>query len=299
MKTLHISVLDKIATYLKRDGDIVCGNSDYQIEFTFDSEWNDYQSKTARFIINGKYVDVAFLGTVCPVPVIINADTLQVGVYAGDLTTTTSATIPCRKSILCEGSPEEGFPLEVNTKGDSVFVRYSANADGTDFTEEWSEGQTYIGQATAQNAPTDKTAYKWSKFIDDSVDAALDRILEIQQALIGYIVDLYNGANGIGGESGCYVSTTKPTGADDYDVHLPAMNTTGTPLYFNETIGRIKKLYVWTDTPGYYVSAHKRVNSEDWEHIGDYEEATSWDKACEITVSGPSVLPGYAFYGTR
>ena len=33
MKTLHISILDKVATYRQRDGEIVCGNSDYQIEF--------------------------------------------------------------------------------------------------------------------------------------------------------------------------------------------------------------------------------------------------------------------------
>ena len=43
----------------------------------------------------------------------------------------------------------------------SAFIRYSANADGTDFTEEWSEGQNYIGFATGQTAPTDKSKYTW------------------------------------------------------------------------------------------------------------------------------------------
>ena len=46
-------------------------------------------------------------------------------------------------------------------KGDSAFIRYSANADGTDFTKEWSEGQNYIGFATGQTAPTEKEAYNW------------------------------------------------------------------------------------------------------------------------------------------
>lgn len=46
-------------------------------------------------------------------------------------------------------------------KGDSAFIRYSANADGTDFTEEWSEGQSYIGFATGQTAPTNKNDYEW------------------------------------------------------------------------------------------------------------------------------------------
>lgn len=46
-------------------------------------------------------------------------------------------------------------------KGDSVFIRYSANADGTDFTETWSEGQNYIGFASATEAPTQNTDYTW------------------------------------------------------------------------------------------------------------------------------------------
>lgn len=51
--------------------------------------------------------------------------------------------------------------LLAGLKGDSVFIRYSANADGTDFTDTWSEGQGYMGVATGQSAPTDKTEYTW------------------------------------------------------------------------------------------------------------------------------------------
>ena len=101
MKILQISVVNKIATYQKRCGYIVCGNSDYQIAFTFDSEWNSFSKKTARFIVNGKYTDVEFTGTTCAVPIISNADKITVGVYAGDLCTTTPATITCKASILC------------------------------------------------------------------------------------------------------------------------------------------------------------------------------------------------------
>lgn len=102
MKNLNISVVDKIAKYLQRDGAIVCGNSDYQITFTFDSEWDAYPTKTARFIWNGKYWDQPFSGNVCPVPKITNAVFVLVGVYAGDLSTTTPASIPCKRSILCD-----------------------------------------------------------------------------------------------------------------------------------------------------------------------------------------------------
>lgn len=51
--------------------------------------------------------------------------------------------------------------LLAGLKGDSVFIRYSANADGTDFTETWTPGQGFMGVATGQTAPTDKTKYNW------------------------------------------------------------------------------------------------------------------------------------------
>lgn len=100
MKTLHISVEDKIATYLQRDGAIVCGNSDYRILFVFDSEWAAYSEKKARFIWNGESHDQTFTGAVCPVPVIHDATEVIIGVYAGDLATTPTV-IPCKKSIRC------------------------------------------------------------------------------------------------------------------------------------------------------------------------------------------------------
>ena len=102
MNNLNISVVNKVAKYLQRDGDIVCGNSDYQITFAFDEEWNKYETKTARFIWNGKYWDQMFSGNVCPVPKITQAVFVLVGVYAGDLSTTTPASIPCKRSILCD-----------------------------------------------------------------------------------------------------------------------------------------------------------------------------------------------------
>ena len=124
MKTLHIIVANKVATYLQRDGYIVCGNSDNQIEFTFDDDWGGHNTKTARFIWNGKYEDVQFSGTVCPVPVIANTDLLVVGVYVEgkNLSTTTPASIPCKRSILCNSAAvsegtvvvPEGTPILVS-----------------------------------------------------------------------------------------------------------------------------------------------------------------------------------------
>ena len=102
MKTLNITVNDKVANFTTRDGKIICGNSDYQIKFTFDSEWND-KAKTARFIWNGQYEDVDIDANNCAtVPVLSNTKKLIVGVYAKGLSST-AVVIPCELSVLCEG----------------------------------------------------------------------------------------------------------------------------------------------------------------------------------------------------
>ncbi len=107
MKTINVTVRDKIASAV---GDIVyiCGNSDYVINFDFDAEWDDCDVKTARFVHDGSYIDVVFTGNQCAMPVIQKAYGIYVGVYAGDLRTTTPAHIPSAASILsAEGTPDE------------------------------------------------------------------------------------------------------------------------------------------------------------------------------------------------
>lgn len=109
MPTIEIEVKNKIA---KSPADtIVCGNSDYQIHFLFDEEWAAYNTKTARFVYNGEPLDVIFDGDICNAPAVSGASILQVGVYAGDLHTTTPALITCKTSILClGGAPSEPKP---------------------------------------------------------------------------------------------------------------------------------------------------------------------------------------------
>lgn len=106
MPTIEIQVKNKIAA--SPVGHITCGNSDYQIKFAFDDEWKAHSVKTARFVYNGQYTDVVFDGDICPVPVISDATVCAVGVYAGNLHTTTPALVTCDKSILCGG----GLPAD-------------------------------------------------------------------------------------------------------------------------------------------------------------------------------------------
>jgi hypothetical protein len=151
MKTLHINVVDKIATYYKRDGDIVCGNSDYQLEFTFDSEWDAHNSKTARIIINGEYKDVPFLGNVCTLPIIKNATQIEVGVYAGDLNTTTRAIIGCKPSILC-GSSVPASNEEMDKEYTSAAKEAAQTAIGAAETAVGAVGKAEIAADRAEDA---------------------------------------------------------------------------------------------------------------------------------------------------
>ena len=112
-RRIQIAVRDKIATKTC-DTVYVCGNSDYVIDFQFDAEWDEHRVKTARFITEDLTVhDVVFEGTVCNVPVISNSHKIRVGVFAGNLRTTTPAYVPARKSILCGGGMPADPPDDV------------------------------------------------------------------------------------------------------------------------------------------------------------------------------------------
>lgn len=96
---LTIQISNKIATCLT-EKPLVCGNSDYIAEFLFDEEWSAHTVKTARFRVNGEYIDVVFEGNTCEVPIISKAKLIWVGVFAGDLSTSTPAIVTCVPSIL-------------------------------------------------------------------------------------------------------------------------------------------------------------------------------------------------------
>ena len=99
-RIIAIKVKDKIAAQTN-DTVYICGNSDFVIKFDFDDEWAEHECKTARFVIAGRFIDVVFSNDECHVPVISNTHNFVVGVYAGNLQTTTPAYVPASKSILC------------------------------------------------------------------------------------------------------------------------------------------------------------------------------------------------------
>ena len=109
MPNINIKIRNKVAK--GEYAVIVCDNSDYTAVFDFDAEWDEYTTKTARFVYGGRYTDVVFSGNECPVPVIQDTRAVTVGVFAGDLHTTTPAYISCVPSILFgNGIPADPTP---------------------------------------------------------------------------------------------------------------------------------------------------------------------------------------------
>lgn len=111
MNIINVTVRGKIARAEGR-ARIVCGNSDYAVRFDFDAEWEAYDLKTARFVTeDGSYTDVQFEGDDCAIPILRNTRTLLVGVFAGNLRTTTAALIhavPCITDP--DGTPADPTP---------------------------------------------------------------------------------------------------------------------------------------------------------------------------------------------
>lgn len=169
MPVINISVENKIA---EADGTLyVCGNSDFVAKFAFDAEWEAYETKTARFGYNNSYVDVVFTGDKCPVPIISGTYFFNIGVYAGDLHTTTPARVPCKKSILCD----TGFPADPpNDVYNQIMAKLNSleSADPDDIAKAVAD---YLAAHPIEE--TDPTVPEWAKA--DITGAAVGQIAKI------------------------------------------------------------------------------------------------------------------------
>ena len=110
MPEIHIAVENGVAS--QRDTAVyICGSGDFTAVFAFEAGWPVEDLKTARFQTESTYQDVLFRGNARPVPVFTNARKLEVGVYCGNLRTTTPARIAIREGIRSAwGPPEDPAP---------------------------------------------------------------------------------------------------------------------------------------------------------------------------------------------
>lgn len=128
--------LDKASLEGKK---VVSVNSGYVANFIFDEEW-DGLTRTVRFINDGDFIDVILDDTnSCKIPrEVMKSGTLEVGVYAGDIQSTTPAKVSIIASILEEyGSPappSEDVYSQIMDKLDEV----NANDAGVIY-KTWSE----------------------------------------------------------------------------------------------------------------------------------------------------------------
>lgn len=186
MPNICISVKNKIAVHADRQWN-VCGNSDYTAVFEFDHEWDEYETKTARFRYNQYHEDVVFKGNVAQIPVITNTNEFEVGVFAGDLHTTTPAMVLCEKSILCgDGTPVDPAPSVYDQ-----IMELLKNAKETDPTvPDW---------AKAEAKPT-YTAEEVGAIGNDELPIAIDKALA--QAKASGEFDGAEGPQGPKGDTG-------------------------------------------------------------------------------------------------
>lgn len=112
MNVIKVEIKNKKAVRTNETA-YVCDNSKYTVVFSFDEEWDEFEVKTARFVYGDKHQDVVFTGNECEMPIISNTKLISVGVFAGNLQTTTPAFIVAYKSILGDDSVPEEPPEDV------------------------------------------------------------------------------------------------------------------------------------------------------------------------------------------
>ena len=134
---LKIKVRNKIA----KGGDerVVCGNSDYLVRFDLDEEWAKHQAKTMRVeYTDGTYTDVVFSGEVAALPVLRNRERAFVGLYAGNIRTSTPAELKCEKCISDDGgtpaAPEENVYDQLMALLESGKIKGEKGDTGAAFT---------------------------------------------------------------------------------------------------------------------------------------------------------------------
>lgn len=101
--------LDK-KSLIKEEKKLVSHNTGYIANFIFDEEW-DGKEKTARFISGDKYKDVLLIDDKCEIPIDTMGSIVEVGVFAGNLKSTTATYVRFLPDILMKyGLPADPTP---------------------------------------------------------------------------------------------------------------------------------------------------------------------------------------------
>lgn len=99
------TVINKIPSVPYKTELVADNRHQYTVRFVFDDEWESFGTKTARVVINGTASEIDFTGDAIELPLLpSDCGSIELGVYAGDLSTTAPVRIPVRGSILQSGA---------------------------------------------------------------------------------------------------------------------------------------------------------------------------------------------------
>ena len=151
MPEISISVRNKIAQPFGQP-QIICGNSDYNVRFDFDAEWAEISPKTVRFVwVRGGqpvYADVLTEDDTAAVPVLYGTYEVAVGVYAGNICTTSPARIPCAPCITDEAPSHDDPSIDVYDQLLAYLAQMqSSTVEGNAAAERRGSTETTVGAA--------------------------------------------------------------------------------------------------------------------------------------------------------
>lgn len=97
---LYVKVENKQAKLIEQTFELVCDNSDYEVVFDFDREWETHTIKTAIFVFGKTTVKRIFDGNICKGVAVEDTNLLYIGVTSDNIRTTTSAEVKCVKQSI-------------------------------------------------------------------------------------------------------------------------------------------------------------------------------------------------------
>lgn len=81
---INITEENNILTFDSTPLDIVCGNTNYLVRFSFSEEWQGFERKLAVFVVDGVKTTVEFEENECLIPALPNSNCCLVYLLAGD-----------------------------------------------------------------------------------------------------------------------------------------------------------------------------------------------------------------------
>lgn len=251
MPTIDIIIRNKTASAVDPPC-IVCGNSDYNVKFDFDDEWQAHNNKIGVFAYNrcGEWrsENVLFEGDTCPVPALHGVRSVWIGVTAGDVQTSTPADVPCRMGATdfsdTEEPPSADVWGQILAKLDELQTEIDEiKAGGGGGTPDWAQNdpngagyiknrcggyddvQTKESELQSLNCPADKNlvrAHAGSSFFPPSVG-------DIVSVTVDGSTKEYTIAEGtFDGESLLWFGTQNPSSLTDIDAFLASDKWAGT-----------------------------------------------------------------------